>query len=233
MPCPRCGAETTNGAQTCPKCGESIPPAPKIQVQQKVERNLGVMNAIHAGTIQGDVIVGDIQQVQIYVLGAQARDASVAIARKPDTAPFKFLTPYTALDQALFFGRDDAVKQVLRRIREQPLLVLQGMANVGKTSLLAAGVIPRLVSQDRVLVVSVPDYSCPVKGIREALEQNAESLRLTLPPEHTLPALVRAATRAVNGCLVLVFDHRVVDGAEAASFMNALIRGLEHPRTLL
>ncbi len=33
--------------------------------------------------------------------------------------------------------------------------------------------------------------------------------------------------------LVLSFDHRVVDGADAASFMNAIIRHLENPRTLL
>ncbi len=33
--------------------------------------------------------------------------------------------------------------------------------------------------------------------------------------------------------LVLSFDHRVTDGAQAASFMNTLIKGLENPRTLL
>jgi pyruvate dehydrogenase E2 component (dihydrolipoamide acetyltransferase) len=33
--------------------------------------------------------------------------------------------------------------------------------------------------------------------------------------------------------LVLSFDHRVVDGADAARFMNTLIRHLENPRTLV
>lgn len=33
--------------------------------------------------------------------------------------------------------------------------------------------------------------------------------------------------------LVLSFDHRVVDGADAASFMNTIIKHLENPRTLL
>jgi pyruvate dehydrogenase E2 component (dihydrolipoamide acetyltransferase) len=33
--------------------------------------------------------------------------------------------------------------------------------------------------------------------------------------------------------LVLSFDHRVVDGADAAGFMNTLIKSLENPRTLL
>ncbi len=33
--------------------------------------------------------------------------------------------------------------------------------------------------------------------------------------------------------LCLTFDHRVVDGADAANFMNTLIRHLENPRTLI
>lgn len=33
--------------------------------------------------------------------------------------------------------------------------------------------------------------------------------------------------------LVLSFDHRVIDGAEAAQFMNTLVKHLENPRTLL
>ncbi|HVE13981.1 MAG TPA: 2-oxo acid dehydrogenase subunit E2 [Elusimicrobiota bacterium] len=33
--------------------------------------------------------------------------------------------------------------------------------------------------------------------------------------------------------LALAFDHRVVDGAEAASFMNTLVKHLENPRTLV
>lgn len=228
MQCPRCGEQLPASVQTCPRCGEPIVPTPKIQVQQKAERNLGVMNAIHAGTIQGDVIVGDIQQVQIYVLGAQERGARAEMARGQETAPYKFLNPYTALDRDIFFGREQEVKQVLRRIREQPLLVLQGSANVGKTSLLAAGVIPCLVSQDRVLVVSVPDYAQPVKGIRDALERNAESLQLVLPPEPTLPALVRAVTDAVNGCLVLVLDHfeRLFESSVAEETRAELIQGL-------
>ncbi|MBI5631672.1 MAG: 2-oxo acid dehydrogenase subunit E2 [Elusimicrobia bacterium] len=35
------------------------------------------------------------------------------------------------------------------------------------------------------------------------------------------------------GNLVLSFDHRVIDGAEAAQFMNMLVKHLENPRTLL
>ncbi|MFA6030510.1 MAG: dihydrolipoamide acetyltransferase family protein [Elusimicrobiota bacterium] len=63
------------------------------------------------------------------------------------------------------------------------------------------------------------------------------------PPESAILAIMKVQARPVvreGGIhvrdmlnLVLVFDHRVVDGAEAAAFMNAVVRGLENPRTLL
>jgi len=62
-------------------------------------------------------------------------------------------------------------------------------------------------------------------------------------PEVAILAVMKIAERAVarEGKIVvrsmlnlaLSFDHRVVDGAEAASFMNTLIKRLENPRTLL
>jgi pyruvate/2-oxoglutarate dehydrogenase complex dihydrolipoamide acyltransferase (E2) component len=33
--------------------------------------------------------------------------------------------------------------------------------------------------------------------------------------------------------LVLSFDHRVCDGADAASFMNTITKHLENPQTLI
>ncbi len=33
--------------------------------------------------------------------------------------------------------------------------------------------------------------------------------------------------------LVLSFDHRIVDGADEADFMNTLVKFLENPQTLL
>jgi pyruvate dehydrogenase E2 component (dihydrolipoamide acetyltransferase) len=46
--------------------------------------------------------------------------------------------------------------------------------------------------------------------------------------------VVRAETVVIRDMvnLVLSFDHRVNDGAQAASFMNTLIKHLENPRTL-
>ena len=50
-------------------------------------------------------------------------------------------------------------------------------------------------------------------------------------PKHQLDWTKVVARDMMN--LVLSFDHRVVDGADAASFMNTIIKHLENPQTLL
>ena len=58
--------------------------------------------------------------------------------------PWLGLSPYTEATQEFFFGRDLEVRELFRRVREQPLTILFGQSGLGKTSLLGAGLIPKL-----------------------------------------------------------------------------------------
>ena len=51
--------------------------------------------------------------------------------------------------RAYFFGQDAEISELHLRLRSQPLLVLNGRSGFGKTSVLSAGVIPRLRSEGR------------------------------------------------------------------------------------
>jgi formylglycine-generating enzyme required for sulfatase activity len=57
---------------------------------------------------------------------------------------YKFLDYFEAADQPIFFGRDEEVNYLVQRIMAHRLTVLFGQSGVGKTSLINAGVIPRL-----------------------------------------------------------------------------------------
>ena len=48
-------------------------------------------------------------------------------------------------DSHIFFGRDDDCSALLRLIRLEQLVVLYGKSGLGKTSLLNAGILPKLV----------------------------------------------------------------------------------------
>src|SRR5271166_1021011 len=52
--------------------------------------------------------------------------------------------PFTEENQRYFFGRTAEVRDIFLRVRENPLTVLCGQSGLGKTSLLRAGLIPKL-----------------------------------------------------------------------------------------
>ncbi|MEV6767808.1 trypsin-like peptidase domain-containing protein [Nocardia sp. NPDC051030] len=58
--------------------------------------------------------------------------------------PYRGLEPFSENDSALFYGRDDDIDRVLRALRERPLAAVAGPSGTGKSSLMLAGVVPRL-----------------------------------------------------------------------------------------
>jgi formylglycine-generating enzyme required for sulfatase activity len=76
-------------------------------------------------------------------------------ANDPGRAPYRGFLPLEADDAGIFFGREAAVIDALDRLRglcEAPpprLLVILGASGAGKSSLLRAGVLPRLGRDDR------------------------------------------------------------------------------------
>jgi len=58
--------------------------------------------------------------------------------------PWLGLESFTEATQKYFFGRDSEIADIFVRTRENPLTILYGQSGLGKTSLLGAGLIPKL-----------------------------------------------------------------------------------------
>lgn len=58
--------------------------------------------------------------------------------------PYLGLEAFTQDERALFFGRADLVEEVVATLDDRPLIALLGASGSGKSSLLQAGVLPRL-----------------------------------------------------------------------------------------
>ncbi len=68
-------------------------------------------------------------------------------ARDLPERPFRYLDWFHAQHAELFFGRGAAIRELYERVtspESAPLILLYGQSGVGKSSLLAAGLIPRL-----------------------------------------------------------------------------------------
>src|SRR4051812_29416991 len=61
-----------------------------------------------------------------------------------DDSPWPGLATFTEEQTALFHGRDEEIRDLTRRAERNALTVLFGQSGLGKSSLLQAGVFPRL-----------------------------------------------------------------------------------------
>jgi HEAT repeat protein len=92
----------------------------------------------------------------------------VACPPAPPDRPYKFLYPFDIGDEAIFFGRDRAVEGLYQKLLASRLTVLHARSGAGKTSLLNAGLSPRLIRAGR-LPVYARAYEDPALAIRRAI----------------------------------------------------------------
>ena len=129
------------------------------------------------------------------------------VERSPHLRPYKFLDYYDVGDQDIFFGRERELQALYDKVHAAPLTVLLGYSGVGKTSLLRAGLIPRLQEEH-----SIPIYARvwrdPESAIRNAL------LRLLsdddgnhLDTKAALPSLLEKTALLKESLLVIVVDQ--------------------------
>jgi formylglycine-generating enzyme required for sulfatase activity len=64
------------------------------------------------------------------------------------SCPYPGLLPFGPTEATRFFGRDRETDDICRRLRQHDFLLLIGPSGSGKSSLLAAGVLPRLLATD-------------------------------------------------------------------------------------
>ena len=95
----------------------------------------------------------------VFVAAARGRAAAeevlaalreAAAAEGPAPGPYLGLVPFEERDAQLFYGRDELTDQLVRRLAERPagaeILLVTGESGSGKSSLLRAGLLPRLAA---------------------------------------------------------------------------------------
>ncbi|HET6803637.1 MAG TPA: hypothetical protein VFI50_13385, partial [Casimicrobiaceae bacterium] len=92
--------------------------------------------------------------------------------------PWLGLASFTEETQAFFYGRDDEVAELARRVQRKLLTILFGQSGLGKTSILRAGIVPRLRTIGYCPVYVRIDYSrdsaSPSEQIKQAIFKATE-----------------------------------------------------------
>jgi tetratricopeptide (TPR) repeat protein len=166
--------------------------------------------------------------------------------------PWLGLESFREETRAYFFGRDTETAELHLRLRSHPLLVLYGRSGLGKTSILMAGLIPRLRAEEQRPLLLRLRYEDPALDVCGQLvsavfgwgdrqgaavglkprptksllwtERLAEKLKLPLPDDLPSRLWLRLHYRAEPPDIT----HLILDQFEEVFTLGALRAGTEH-----
>jgi serine/threonine protein kinase len=130
-----------------------------------------------------------------------------------DFCPYVGLQPYSEADQDYFFGRERDSRIISSNLYAAALTVLYGASGVGKSSVLRAGVFPRLRTSERTAVVIFDGWAdqnvlttlkakC-LEAIAAATGDGELQFDVSLP----LDEILFSATQAFGGTFLIVLDQ--------------------------
>lgn len=94
------------------------------------------------------------------------------LPRIPKHSPYKGLESFDEDDQPLFYGRDDAIRELRIKTEHNRLVVVSGASGTGKSSVIKAGLLPLLRAEGfRILPVMRPG-SHPLAKLDKLLEES-------------------------------------------------------------
>ena len=180
----------------------------------------------HGYVFIGQVAVGEADAVPGAEPGSGPRSEVISPAGAIAPRPYKFLDYYTEQDAELFFGREAEIESIGSQILARRSFILHGRSGVGKSSILRAGVMPRLKALGHRVFV--------IRSFTAPLPQMIGELSIALEREGTsdgdgsLKALIRsAAAGPPNRSVVFFLDQfeeffSLLDEASRQQFMAAL-----------
>ena len=110
-------------------------------------------------------------------MNAELKSTNAAALSIDDGNPWIGLASFTEETRDYFYGREDEVAELARRVQRKLLTVLFGQSGLGKTSILRAGLVPRLRDQGYCPVYVRVDYSKeapePAEQLKQAIAKSA------------------------------------------------------------
>jgi tetratricopeptide (TPR) repeat protein len=121
----------------------------------------------------------------------EAAPASGALNLVDDQHPWLGLDSFSEETRQYFHGREEEVGELARRVQRKTLSVLFGQSGLGKTSILRAGIVPRLRKEGFCPVYVRIDYSrespAPSQQIKQAIFRATEALGKWTRPGSAVP----------------------------------------------
>jgi YVTN family beta-propeller protein len=192
-------------------------------IQTYIERDLSQFEIAEKAQALERKRLAEALTAYIQRLQLQAESAPKGVERGN---PYKALLEYDLGDAALFYGRSQAIEGLSAHLARAPLTVLHAESGAGKTSLLKAGLMPRLLVEGDLPLYLRPYKSPAQLALKQALLPNlADTPGLAGAP---LQDFLRRVTDLLGGGrLVVIIDQfeelfTVQDTQDRAVFVREL-----------
>lgn len=154
-------------------------------VRLQVDQRVGGVFAARVGFSGGPVwnratgqVVGMLQAVgreDVYVIRPDVLiQAWPEVLFRPPPSPYLGLRSFNADDHDLFFGRDEFVSALAGDADRLPLIVVMGPSGSGKSSVIDAGLVPRLTAQGDTAVVRMRPGRYPLRSLAWAMQPSQD-----------------------------------------------------------
>ena len=129
-----------------------------------------------------------------------------------DFCPYVGLQPFTVRERAFFFGREREQRIIAANLFAAPLTILYGPSAVGKSSVLQAGVVPRLAAEPHTAVLYFATwqgetYLAKLKNDCRAAIQSAHGKPIDVDDTLPLDEWIASARLQFHGTLLMMFDQ--------------------------
>jgi hypothetical protein len=125
-------------------------------------------------------------------------------------SPYKGLDPFAQEDAVNYFGREDAAEELQKRLEsDSPVIVLLGPSGSGKSSLINAGLLPRLKDKGhKVVAIAAPGRE-PLAVILRAIKPGADVEAIRADERNIVrsPKALNDVLSAVYPKAILVLDQ--------------------------
>ena len=206
------------------------------RLQSFLDRALAADQRSNSATVRNFATTDELARawIETHVLGGHSLASSVTWSIATRGSPFCALAPFDAEHAPVFFGRAREIAHAVDQLqaaaeRRTPFLLIVGAGGVGKSSLVQAGIVPRLTAPGVVAEVDIWHVAQLRPGARP-LDALAEVRALDRVGEDEGGA--RAALLLVVDPLDDLFAAEVA-GEERAAFAAALRQLLASGRVLV
>lgn len=212
---------------------ELVPPLAELSASLSEELAATLRRALELEPAKRFQSAAELSEALAAALLGRAPSPQVAAASSEERASPFGPAPLTERDGHRFFGRDRELAALWEHVFYRRVVMVTGRAGAGKTSLVRAGLLPRLAAQGARIVVG--QGAAGKAAIEAALGDGASAARLLLvldEPEpldaldvlDALAGLVAAVRAHPSAALVLCVDDRQAAALSARDAELAVVR---------